>query len=68
MLWYRRSDIPGRTYRRKARQEYLIARWFHVGDKPYYRHTAVHEDIEMSEESVDGNLDLIRILTEIQEK
>lgn len=55
------KDIPGKSFRRKSRQDYLIARWFGVGDKPYYRRTETrHKTIYVDAEE-QTNQDLFEV-------
>lgn len=30
------KDVPNELLKRKSKREYLIARWFGIGEKPYY--------------------------------
>lgn len=57
---YAQDDIPGRTLRRKARQDYLIARWFQIHDKPYYKYsTAPRRKNSMNLVDINGDLSIV---------
>ncbi len=57
------ADVPGRTLRRKARQEYLIYRWFGIGERSHYKQNMtaqLEEDPEKGDQQL--NMDLLSAL------
>jgi len=68
LIDYAYEDIPGRVHRLKARQDYLIARYFGHGEKPYYKlnisgHSNLSQDHE--EDKNDGNSDLVDLVKKV---
>jgi len=53
LIDYAIGDVPSKVYRLKARQDYLIARYFGVGEKPHYK-LNITGDTKMSNTEQEG--------------
>lgn len=58
VLIFTPTDVPDSSYRRKARQDFLVARWFNEGNRLYYERVEKRRQFRQLSAEEHGNLDL----------